>query len=426
MKNVLIIGLMVAVTLTAFAGGQGEASSDGEQTLTVWNFKYSEETAGAAFREMDQLYMEKNPNVVIEHIAQPHDNYYELIAAAVASGQGPDVILTHADQRIWNLSEGIASLDPYIGEWKDEVSDLTWRACSATGDPDESIKIVPLTSQGVGIYYNKNAFEEAGLDRDDAPTSWDEFLAAAEALRDADITPIMMGNQGSPFGIDFFYRTQLANFFGPEISGFADGSVNFDDPGFIEATRMLKELYDRELVNVENGSIPYFMDAVEQFKQGNGGFFVGLTSDVAHWKDFGEALGYENLGYFPSINHPEAEYRNRQVNQGAGIGLAIMESSDEKELAADYIYEYVHGESGSVWVDTVGAILPTSSSSSDNEMLSNIVSLMNQNAVPDFYTLLEPGFASDLYNYMQLFFLAEDISLEEYISRLQSAYEESL
>ncbi len=56
-------------------------------------------------------------------------------------------------------------------------------------------------------------------------------------------------------------------------------------------------------------------------------------------------------------------------------------------------------------------------------MLSEVVTLMNENAVPDFYTLLEAGFASDLYNYFQLFFLADDISLDEYISRVQSAYE---
>ncbi len=306
---------MVVLALSSFAAGQDEADAeDREQTLTVWNFKYSEEIAGEAFREMDSLCMEQNPNVVIDHVAQPHDNYYELVAGALQSGQGPDVILTHTDQRIWNLSEGLAVLDPYIADWKDEVSDLVWKACSETGNPDENIKIVPLTSQGLGIYYNKNNLEKAGLDRNSEPTGWEDFLDACAALKEAGIPPVVLGNQGAPYGIDFLYRTLPANFFGPELTGLRDGSINFDDEGFVQASRMIKKLYDKEYVNVENGSIAYFMDAIERFKQGQGGFFVGLTSDIAHWKDFGEALGYENIGYFPSINHPDAEYQNRRVS----------------------------------------------------------------------------------------------------------------
>ena len=140
-----------------------------------------------------------------------------------------------------------------------------------------------------------------------------------------------MGNHGDTFGIDFLYRVLLGTMYGPDLKNFSDGTANFTDEKFLNATRMIKELFAKKYVNDTNGSIPYFMDAINDFKAGKGGFFIGLTSDIAHWKDFGDALGYENLGYFSSPVADGAAYPDAQVNQGAGLGLAVVKYSKNVE-----------------------------------------------------------------------------------------------
>lgn len=428
-KGFMLLIVLVFSSVLLMAGGQKDSdsgSSEGPVKLTVWDFKYSEEVVGSALKDMDSLYMASNPGVEIEHIAQPHDNYYEILAAAVGSGQVPDVIMAHTDQRIWNMEEFLLNLDPYITDWKDDISDSAWAACSSTKESSQNIKIVPLTAQGLGIYYNKANMAKAGVDMSSDLSDWDDFLAACEKLKSAGIPAVVMGNGGQPYGIDFAYRTLLANLYGPELKGFSDGTANFTDDAFIEASRMMKTLYTKGYVITENATMPYFMDAIEVFKSGEGGFFFGLTSDIAHWKDFGDAFGYENLGYMPSINIEGAAYKDRQSSQGAGIGFAVMKDSKNIDTAVDYLYEYVHGESANLFLTRTGAIVPNKNLPIENEALAEVVKYMSNNAVPDFYVQLDAGFGAEMYNYFQLFFLADEISLNEYVESLQKAYEMNL
>lgn len=426
-KNVLVILPVLLIGFqTLFAGGTKDSEADQPVVLKVWDFKYSEEVVGGAFKDMDSLYMSGNPDVIIEHIAQPHDNYYEILAAALGSGSGPDIALVHTDQRIWNMEEFLLPLDSYIASWKDDISDSAWVACSSTRESGRNIMIIPLTAQGIGIYYNKANFSKAGIDLNEVPNTWDKFLTSCEKLKNSGIPPIIMGNQGQPFSVDFAYRVLLTNFYGSEITGFSNGQANFTDDAFIKATTMLKTLFSKGYVSLDNGSIPYFMDAIEIFKAGEGGFFFGLTSDIAHWKDFGDAFGYENLGYLPSINTSNAPYKDRQSSQGAGIGFVVLKNSKNIDAAMDYMYEYIHGESANLFLNRTGAIVPNKNIPITNKTLEKIVEFMGSNAVPDFYSQLSAGFAAEIYNYFQLFFVADEISLNEYIESLQKAYELNL
>ena len=45
----------------------------------------------------------------------------------------------------------------------------------------------------VGVWYNKELFEKAGIDA--PPATWDEFLADVQKLKDAGITPIAVGEK---------------------------------------------------------------------------------------------------------------------------------------------------------------------------------------------------------------------------------------
>ncbi|MGL1893061.1 MAG: extracellular solute-binding protein [Spirochaetaceae bacterium] len=430
-KNKRIITLLFTMMLSClsiFAEGQKEEMEvkDEKVQLTVWDFKYSEEVAGSALKDMDALYMAKHPNVELIHVAQPHDNYYEILAASMASGVGPDIIMVHTDQRIWNMDEFLLPLDSYIADWKDDMSDSAWAASSSTNESDKNIKIVPLTAQGMGIYVNKANLTKAGIDPSTDLRDWDDFLDACEKLKAAGIPPIVMGNSGAPYGVDFAYRVLLSNFYGDELAGFKDGRANFTDETFIEATRMLKTLFTMGYVNVENATMPYFMDGIELFKTGEGGFFFGLTSDIAHWKDFGDSFGYDNLGYIASLNTPKAKYSDRQSSQGAGIGFSVLKNSKNPEVAVEYLKEYVHGESAKIFLSRTGAIVPNKNLPIENESLAQIVTSMSTNAVPDFYNQLSTGFATEYYNYLQMFFVIDELTLNEFIEKIQKAYKQNL
>ena len=434
-KKVKSIGIFLILTLllvsfsgTLFAQGQ-KVKSDDPITLTVWNFKYAEDVAGPAFKEMDRLFMEQNPGIIIDHQAQPESNYYQMLLSAFSAKSDLDVFLTHTDQRAWAIAELFHVFDDDIADIIDTYAPSALEACSETNSANSDIKILPLTAQGNGFYYNKANFKKAGLDPEVIPSNWNDFLNACEKLKKAGITPIIFGNQGGAFGIDFTYRAILATLFGTDkINGFADGSTAFTDPEFIQATRMIKELYDKGYINVENGSIPYFVDAITDFQNGNGGFFPGLASDIAHWKDFGEAFGYENVGYFSAPVAANAAFPNAQVNQGAGIGFAVTAYSPHTEAAAKYAKFMTSGAAGKIFMDATGAIVPNSTIPIDasNVTLSNILEKMNTYGVPDLMNVVPGGMIQDFYNFMTLYFISGEISEARYIDQVQRLYTNNL
>lgn len=427
------IFLILTVLLVSFSGNlfaQGQkAKSDGPITLTVWNFKYAEEVAGKAFKEMDQLFMKQNPGIIIDHQAQPESNYYQMLLSAFSAKSDLDVFLTHTDQRAWVLSEMFHVFDDGIADTIGTYAPSALKACSETNSPDSDIKILPLTTQGNGIYYNKNNFRKAGIDPDMVPSNWNDFINACEKLKKAGITPIIFGNQGSTFGIDFTTRTILGTLLGTDkINGFADGSTAFTDKEFVQATRMIKELYDKGYVNVENGSLPYFVDAITAFQNGQGGFFPGLVSDIAHWKDFGESFGYDNLGYFSAPVADNAAFPNAQVNQGAGVGFAVPAYSPHTDAATKYVKFMTSGEAGKIFMDATGAIVPNKTIPIDtsNVVLGDILNRMNTNAVPDVMNVVPAGMIEDFYNFSTLYFVSNEISEAQYIDQVQKLYKNNL
>jgi len=422
-KLMLVVGLLMVGTMF-FACKQKSGT-----TLTVWDFKYQEENTGKVFREMDKLFMEQNPGVTINHVAQPESNYYQILMSAFSAKNTVDVVMLHPDNRAWNLKDYLEVLDSKITAEKANYASAALKACSPSNDPARDIRMLPLTSQGMGIYYNKANFAKAGLDPNKVPSSWNDFIAACEALKKAGIPPIMMGNSGGTFSIEFTYRPILATLYGPDrIEGFRNGTANFTDPEFRQATTMIKELFDKGYVNVENGSITFFTEAIEAFKAGKGGFFSGLCSDIAHWKDFGDALGYANVGYFSSPLAPDAAYPNGQVNQGAGIGFAAVNYGKNKDLAIKYIKHYTSGQGGKMFMDASGAIVPNTSIpvDSSNALLGTILEKMGKYPVNDFMNLIPGGMVNDFQNFMYMFFVSNEISIDDYIKQVQQLYKNSL
>jgi ABC-type glycerol-3-phosphate transport system substrate-binding protein len=419
-KLLLAVGLLMVAAML-FAGGQKSSG----KTLTVWDFKYGEETTGKVFRELDRLFMEKNPGVTINHVAQPETNYYQLLVSAFRAKNDVDVIMIHPDNRAWNLVDFFEVLDPYITAEKANYSSAALKASSASQDASKNIRMLPLTAQGMGMYYNKANFIKAGLDPNKIPSSWNDFLAACEALKKAGIPPIVFG---TPHGVCFTYRVILATLYGDRIEGFRNGTANFTDPEFRQATVAIKELFDKGYVNVEAGSISYFSDAIEIFRSGKGGFFTGLNSDIANWKDFGDALGYDNVGYFSSPVLAGAPYPNAQINQGAGIGFAVVNYGKNKDLAIEYIKHYTSGQGGKLFMDNSGAIVPnkTIPIDSNNKLLGIVLEKMNNNAVNDYMNIIPGGMVDDFYKLQYLFFISKEISLDDYIRQVQSLYRNSL
>lgn len=425
MKIRVFLGVLAVVMALTFSAVVFAADP---VTITIWDFKYGDATSGvqATMQQVDALIMEQNPNIKIEHVAQPHDNYYQLVRTAVQSGEGPDVVMFHGGNSAYEFDEFTLSLNDYIAPWRSEIAEFSWAFCSEGGDGTKSVHMVPITVQGIGIYYNKALFKQAGLDPETPPSDIDAFMKACEALKKAGIVPITAGAQGEPFTIDFLFRALIANIYGAETPKLQTGEQTFaNNAGFKRAVEIVQELVKNGYIDPNQSSIPYFMDAANMFAAGKGAMFVGLTSDVCHWKVFSDGLGKENVGYFPSINFPEAANKDQQAGQPAGIGYSVMAWSKHPAEAMKVIEGYARGEGAAIWMSQTGALAPNKNVDINKLGYPLVSKILERTSVLDFVKLLAQEEEQNFRRYCTQLYIAEEITQDKFIESIQKAMDNS-
>ncbi|HUZ18219.1 MAG TPA: extracellular solute-binding protein [Spirochaetia bacterium] len=420
-KSFLTLALIALVGVTGlFANGAAEKSSS-KATLTVWDFKYGEvDVSQKPMKQIDALFMQKYPDVTIDHVAQPGEpQYYQIIQAAAGANQGPDVAMFHPGAREYGFGDILVDLTPYISDVKDQFTAASIKMVSMNGQVGQPIKLLPMTMQGFGFYYNKDYFKKAGLDPEQPPKTASQFLAAAEKLKAAGIVPITVGQT---YTIDFILRTLVANEFGPNVAGLKDGSVKFTDPQFKEGVEFVKTLVDKGYLEKDGFSRPYFMDGIEKYAAGGGAIFAGLLSDVGNWKAFSDKLGANNVGYFPTINFPDNKYQDRQVAQGAGIGYGVLKWSKNQKAAVDYVKFYATGDAARIYATGTGALSPNTAVTGveqDYPALKVIQQYLKGNIVEDYIPMFYNGYEDDANRLCDQLFVTGQITPNQFIAEYQ-------
>jgi len=412
----LILGIALVSLLAAGLAAQKQV------TLTVWDFKYGEVNAGGAQAPMkanDAAFEKANPGVTVNHVSQPLEpQYYQIIQSAATANDGPDVAMFHPGARVNGFADVIVDLDPYIKDVKGQFTQASIEMCSLDQKLGQPVKVLPITMQGFGIYYNKDYFKKAGLNAEKAPKSSADFLAACEKLKAAGIVPI---TSGQTYTIDFFLRCAAANAYGPKVGGLVDGTQKFSDPVFKESVNFLKTIIDKGYVEKDGFSRPYFMDGIDKFAAGGGAMFVGLLSDVGNWKIFSDKLGAANVGYFPAVNFADGKYKDQQVMQGAGIGYGVMKWSKNQKLAAAYVKFVTTGQGAKTYAAATGALSPnTSTGGSDGGYPAlKVIQGYLKTGAKDYIPLFYNGYEDDANRLCDQAFVTGQLSVDQFIDEYQ-------
>lgn len=161
------------------------------------------------------------------------------------------------------------ALDEALGNSNQSLVDL------AT-DTDERQYGVPIGGYTMAMYYNRTLFEEAGLDPDDAPQTWDDVRAAAKEIND----------QTDAQGIVFMTTDNTGGWvFTPIVNGFGGRTVSedgltatLDDPAVKEALEFYRDLRWED-DSVGSNFLVSTGDANQVFASGRAGMYV-VSSDA--------------------------------------------------------------------------------------------------------------------------------------------------
>jgi ABC-type glycerol-3-phosphate transport system substrate-binding protein len=413
----------VVAALAAFLVLMGGTLSAQNTTLTVWDFKYGGKDAAAlVLKDLDTLFEASHLGVKINHVGQPGDTYYQLIQGAATANTGPDVVMFHPDGRMQQFASLLYTLDKDTADVKSQFVPSSLIATSSPAQAGGSLKLLPFSMQGFGIYYNKDLFKKAGLDPAKAPKSEAEFLAACAKLKAAGIVPIVTGKD---YTIDFFLRVLVANIAGPNYGDMVTSDAVFATPEFKKAATFVKTLVDKGYVEKAGLTRPYFMDAIDSFAAGSGAMFVGLLSDVGNWKRFSDTLGINKVGYFPNVNLEGSKYKDQQSAQPAGIGWGIFSWTKQTKLALEYIKFVSTGTGAARSAAAAGTISPNmmiDTSKIPYPVLPTIIGYMKTNFSEDFLQFGQANLENDMIRLDDQYFVTGQITVDQYVSGIQKSF----
>ncbi len=302
------------------------------ETLTVWWWGEGDTPGSQAWlQETVEAYKQVHPEITIDLVEQTTDQLYPAWEAAITAKQGPDI------QFLWT---GVWALQ-YV--WDGQVADLTdlipesemqhWvgtDGISYQGKP----WLVPWYRISIVMLYNKDILEQAGLNPDQPPTNWDEFLSACEAIKPTGKIPFEQGGMKDAWGAAWLFST-----FAPamhdnigDFIGAATVADTFTKPEYTDWLDKLSQLDKTGCSDPQTMSLDFFQGR-EAFHQGNAAFGLATNGQAIQWIE--EMGGEDHIGVmrFPAFgNGAMAGGLNVQTHS-----FAIPEFSPNKQEAADFL-----------------------------------------------------------------------------------------
>ena len=222
-----------------------------EITLSVWNIWGG--TRVPLMDDMFKRFSEVHPGLVVENVLQPGGERLQQLQTAIAGGTPPDVpMINQQEVPLFATRNALLPLDSYMaleGITYDEYYDYAIKASQWDGKTYS----LPNVSAAYSLYfYNVDHFEEAGLDPDAPPETWDELIDASKKLTVIEDGQIQrLGYQfyhGLP-GPNDFKQALLSN--GGMFMSDDARTIRFNEPAGVEALEWCLNLMDEVYGGIE-------------------------------------------------------------------------------------------------------------------------------------------------------------------------------
>jgi ABC-type glycerol-3-phosphate transport system substrate-binding protein len=344
----------LAVAMGSAACGSAATNDNGNSgagagKLVVWDWKSSDKNAQNFVAKAKADFAKKHPGVTVEFVAQPFDNYYTLLGAAIQAGKGPDVMLFNGGGQIRDRATALLALDQYIAPDKDRLAG--WDAFSK----DDKIYAAPITLQGHPIYYNKTIFKQAGVDTETPPATWDALLSTCATIKAKTKVPcISLGNKEG-YGMQFWMSSMGSGILtSAEYDNWIAGKRDWNSANVKKIFATWKQAGDAGLNAAGPNSTAMFMDQFTKFEGGKAAVVFGLMSDVGGWHEMNPILGPENVGVMlgPVVTPgavPSLAY-------DGGVGYGVAKWTKDPALAADLVRSLTSTEALTAYAADAGAI----------------------------------------------------------------------
>jgi len=348
-RNFLTIAASTCLTLAAGIGYANAQMADAVTepvTISFYNYNLASSGIGReATLELIEAFEKANPLIKVEPIGAPSNEVLSRVQADMVAGQEVDVAQLVFRDLIYAAEQlGAQPLEDVVGE---ELAD------HAAGFVPSGLALGEVEGKTYGLayvfstpimYINRTLFEEAGLDPDQPPLTWDEVKAAGIAIAEKTGKHGFFPGAYGPADGTFVYQSIVMSNGGKVREG---NTLTFAEKDQADAVAMLRDLVDSGAhARIDVGA------HVDTFQSGNMGMFL-YTSAVLNRLESSAAGNYD-LGLAPMPAFGERP--TAPTNSGSAV---FMFSQDPvKQRAAWELMKFLTSDEAYTTITTKIGYLP--------------------------------------------------------------------
>jgi ABC-type glycerol-3-phosphate transport system substrate-binding protein len=337
-KFVTII-LATLIIIPLFSTCKPKTAGKKKEKLMIWHWMTDRDET---FQSLAKQYKEQYGVDVRFELYAPSDVYTRKVRAAAQTNTLPDIFGILGESR--DISKFIkAGYIPDMASYLDE-NNKEWRnqfypkalATNQFGDENPfdvnpGTYGIPIDVTNIQILYNKNIFKKAGLDPDNPPKTWEEFIKAGEKIKAAGYAPFVAG-----FGEKWLINS-LASCFAINLMGYEKfektlkGDVPYTDPDWVKVLALFDEMSKKGLlisgiVSMVNKQGERYFSQEEAAITYNGSWSVNVYKGMNPKLDYGTMLP-------PKLNIDNPA----MIQGGAGSSFFINSRSKKRDLAVAFL-----------------------------------------------------------------------------------------
>jgi ABC-type glycerol-3-phosphate transport system substrate-binding protein len=385
-----IIPTLIIISIT----GCGSAVSKDTQTITVWHWMSDREEA---FKELARRYEAAHGVKVRFDLYAPSEAYAQRVKAAAQTNTLPDIFGILGEKRDFAsfIKSGyVANLTPYLEapgvttQWRNRFFEKAISVNQFLANNEYGVEPgtygVPLDVMTIQMVYNKKLYAKAGLNPDEPPKTWREFVSHCEILKEKGI-PRFVSGFGEIWLIDALASNYAMNLMGEErVFRTYEGKVSYTDPDWIKVLSLFKEMADEEIL-VEGAVTMVNKTAEQTFANERAAFAFNGSWCVNVYKGMNPGLDYAAV-LPPALTN----LNSMKIWGGAGSSFVVNSKSTRREAAIQFLQWMTDAEQQAYFA-TATENLPANKNSIGkiSPILSQFADDMDNTTHPNVYPVHE-------------------------------------
>ena len=353
MKKLLSLGLAAAMMLSLAACGGTSGSSSGSAAASASSTGESASGETITLRIMDssdstqerrkvfnEEFMERHPDIKIEYTMLSGDQLTQTLTTAIRNGDAPDLFQLPSGVKLSTaVSEGwYQPMTDYLSqEFIDSFE--TGALNEGVTTLDGEIYALPEAANIVNslVFYNRDIFEECGLDPDNPPETWSEFVEACKTITEKGNGKYygIIESGGVPTRLEIELRSfgniagAKCNYYG--VMSIVDGQNPFASDAMKSALDLYAQLTADGSIHPDSVNLDA-PSARAMFAQGQAGFLIQGSWCIPTWRADNPDFNFDVM----ALPVPDDGAKGGNPYVGAQPWMGISATCEHPEAAALY------------------------------------------------------------------------------------------